>query len=90
MRSIFLGLFLLVGCMPEQGATTVSISVTPISLTRPCFVGKVAVFDDAGQEYRASTEEGCNEGVIELVPGRAFAGMVLESAEIEAVSVTLF
>ncbi len=84
-KRILAGLVLLAGCEP-QGVVQVALSVTPISNARPCFVSKVRVFDDAGQEYRAGVPN-CNDAVIELEPGRAFAGVELESTEIEAVSV---
>jgi hypothetical protein len=84
-KRILAGLVLLAGCVPS-GVVQVTLSVTPISNARPCFVSKIKVFDDAGQEYRASAPD-CNDAVIELGPGRSFAGVELESTQIEAISV---
>jgi len=86
MRALLL--LLLVACQAPGEPVSVVLSVTPANKTRPCLISKVAVFDDAGTEYRAGVPD-CNDAVIELAPGRTFSGFEFLSDQAEAVTVYL-
>ncbi len=90
-RALFFLFVLSAGCLEvdkiSTGPVTVSLSLTPSSLTRPCLLrSKVAVFDDQGTEYRVP-EGTCNEGSITLPLGRSFVGAELTSDQVAAFSV---
>lgn len=88
MRTLLLLLFFVGACQVAPSTVKVSLSITPASLTRPCLVGKIAIYDDLGAEHHAIPGD-CNESVLELPPGRSFAGFELQGDDVGAVSLYL-
>ena len=77
-------------CVPEASPVKVSVDVTPASLTRPCLLSKVTLFDDQGDSYPL-TLGGCNDVVYELPPGRRFLGFTfLNANDVGAEAIDVF